>query len=67
MEGQSDNPKIADFVDVFQGQSDEKWYVHTLSSNGKVILTSEGYDDESYARQVAADTGLPYVDDTDAS
>jgi len=50
--------RIADRAEVFKGD-DGKWYVRTLSTNGKIILSSEGYDDHGYAISVAGDTGLP--------
>lgn len=50
--------KIADHAEVFRG-ADGQWYVRTVSSTGKIILRSDGYKNESWAKAVAADTGLP--------
>ena len=52
--------RIADRAEVFKGD-DGKWYVRTLSTNGKIILSSEGYEQPDYAERVAADTGLPFT------
>jgi uncharacterized protein YegP (UPF0339 family) len=56
--------RIQDYAEVIAG-SDGKFYVHTKSENGQVILTSEGYDNEAYAHQVADDTGLPVKEAND--
>lgn len=50
---------IADRAEVFQSREDQQWYVRTISSNGEVIMTSEGYWHRDHAFMVADDTGLP--------
>jgi uncharacterized protein YegP (UPF0339 family) len=52
--------KVADKAEIFQSKKDGLWYVRTISAdNGRIILSSEGYEDREWALVIAEDTGLP--------
>ena len=51
-----EHDRTADHAEVFQG-ADGGWYVRTVSENGRIILRSEGYENEDWARSIAGQHG----------
>lgn len=53
----TDQP-IVDYVETIQDPNGT-WRVRGRSNNGQIIWTSEQYEDQEWAEQVARDTGKP--------
>jgi len=55
---------------IVQG-SNREWHVQILGANGEIVLTSEGYENESHAQKIAEAIGaevpeverVPYPDE----